>query len=155
MKNFIYGLIVGVISVFTVSAVVYERVTNNLIDDNQKKQEFYDVFYKWLQKKETGKGLADYFIRNNYRRIAIYGMKELGELLCDELLGTDSVCIKYAIDKNTNMTYKNIPIVSPDSELPDVDLIVVTAIHYFNEIEDLLKQKVTCPVVSIEDVVFS
>ena len=45
-------------------------------------------------------------------------------------------------------------VLTPDDDLPEVDLIVVTPVHYFDEIEEMLADKVDCPVISIEDVVY-
>ena len=38
--------------------------------------------------------------------------------------------------------------------LAPVDVIVVTAISYFDEIEEKLSERVDCPVVSLEDIVY-
>ena len=155
MKKIILGILLGLFIASGIWSFIYERIINNLIDENQKKQEFYDVFYKWLQKKGKMDGIPAYFIRNNYKKIAVYGMKEIGQLLCDEIMASDEVSLKYAIDTNTKINYKNVPIISPSEDLDDVDVIVVTAVHYYNEIEDCLSKKVTCPIISIEDIVYS
>ena len=43
---------------------------------------------------------------------------------------------------------------TPDDELEPVDVIVVTAIYYFDEIEDMLSEKVDYPVISLEDILY-
>jgi len=40
----------------------------------------------------------------------------------------------------------------PTDELPDVDVIVVTADYYFEEIKDKLSKKVDCPIISIGEI---
>ena len=45
-------------------------------------------------------------------------------------------------------------ILTPEDELEPVDVIVVTAIYYFDEIEDMLFEKVDYPVVSLEDILY-
>ena len=42
----------------------------------------------------------------------------------------------------------------PESELEKVDVIVVTAITFFKEIEEMLNQRVDCPVISLEDILY-
>lgn len=42
----------------------------------------------------------------------------------------------------------------PDDTLPDVDAIIVTAFFFFDEIEQELEDKIDCPIISIEDVVY-
>ena len=95
--------------------------------------------------------MVEYFKKNEYKTVAVYGMKELGERLCDELKGTD-ITVSYAIDKNADQLYADIDIVTPDDELAPVDVIVVTAITFFDEIEEMMSEKVDCPVISLEDI---
>ena len=110
-------------------------------------------YSKWLTLKQQGKSLVQYFERNQYKTVAIYGMKELGERLYDELKDSD-IKVLYAIDKNADAIYAEVDVLTPDDDLPEVDLIVVTPVHYFDEIEEMLADKVDCPVISIEDVVY-
>ncbi len=125
-----------------------------LEDENKKHKEFYVVMYKWLKLRNSGSGIASYFEKKGYRNIAVYGMKELGELLCDELRGKEEINVKYCIDRNITGSYNGVPIRRPDEDLESVDVIVITAIHYFNEIESDLMDNVDCPVISIEDVIW-
>ena len=62
--------------------------------------------------------------------------------------------MRYAIDKNADMIYANVDVVTPDDELEPVDVIVVTAIYYFDEIEEDLSEKVDCPIISLEDILY-
>ena len=41
-----------------------------------------------------------------------------------------------------------------DDNLEDVDAIVVTAITFFDEIEEQLQSKVSCPIISLEDILY-
>ena len=47
-----------------------------------------------------------------------------------------------------------IKIVARSEELEDVDVIVVTAIAYFGEVDQMLSEKVECPIISFEDVIY-
>lgn len=80
-------------------------------------------------------------------------MKELGERLYAELKDSE-IQVKYIIDKNADTIYADIDVVEPENILEDVDVIVVTAIHYFDEIEMMLGEKVDYPVISLEDVIY-
>ena len=103
--------------------------------------------------KQEGKSLVAFFEQNDYKTVAIYGMKELGERLYDELKDT-GIEVKYMIDKNADTIYADVDVVEPEDTLEEVDVIVVTAIHYFDEIEEALAEKIDCPVISLEDIVF-
>ena len=111
------------------------------------------AFDQWLQIRQEGKTLVEYFTRNGFKTVAVYGMKELGERLCDELKGSD-VTVRYAIDRNADTIYADVDVVTPEEELAEVDVIVVTAITYFDEIEEMLCEKVDCPIVSLEDILY-
>lgn len=109
---------------------------------------------QWVKVKQEGKSLITYFDKNGYKKIAIYGISYAGETLINELIGT-SVVIAYGIDKNMNNTcFKGIDIMMLDAELPEVDAIVVTAITFFDEIEEKLSMRVTCPIISLEDILY-
>lgn len=118
-----------------------------------KVHQLYMAFDQWLRIRQEGKTLVEYFEKNGYKTVAIYGMKELGERLYDELEGSD-IKVKYVIDKNADQIYADVDVVTPDDELESVDVIVVTALYYFDEIAEVLGEKVDYPVVSLEDILY-
>lgn len=123
-------------------------------DDWAKKfLEFYNILNEWLIIKQTGRSFVEYFDKNQYKTVAIYGMKELGQRLYDELKDSN-IKVAYAIDQKADKIYAEVDIVTPDDDLPKVDVIVVTAIHYFDEIEENLSAKVDYPVISLEDIIY-
>lgn len=108
---------------------------------------------QWVKVKQEGKNLSEYFMRNNYKNIAIYGMSYAGETLMDELKNS-GICVKYGIDKRVGRIYEEIDVVTMEDDLPEVDAIVVTAITFFDEIEEELGNKLNCPILSLEDVLY-
>lgn len=122
-------------------------------EHRKKVHELYMALDQWLQIRQEGKTLVEYFQKNEYKTVAVYGMKELGERLCDELKDSE-VTVKYAIDKNADAIYSDVDVVTPDDELAPVDVIVVTAITFFDEIEEMLSEKVDCPIISLEDILY-
>ena len=62
--------------------------------------------------------------------------------------------VKYIIDKNADCIYSDVDVITPDDDLEQVDVIVVTAIYYFDEIEEMLSQKVDYPIISLEDILY-
>ena len=108
---------------------------------------------QWVQVKQEGKNLASYFEKNGYKKIAIYGMSYAGMTLIKELKDTD-ITIAYGIDKNADSIYADIDIVSMDEKLEEVDAIIVTAITFFDEIEEKLSTKIGCPILSLEDILY-
>lgn len=108
---------------------------------------------QWVKVKQKGKNLAEYFEKNDYRKIAIYGMSYIGETLLDELKSTE-ITIAYGIDKNAGTIYSDVEVFSIEDNLEAVDVVVVTAITFFDEIEQVLSGKMTCPIISLEDVLY-
>lgn len=143
------GAIAGGVAVNSIS---YKK-RKDMSERGAKVHSLYMAFNQWLQVHQQGKTLADYFEQRNYKTVAIYGMKELGERLYDEL--TDSgIAVRYIIDRNADLIYADVDVVTPEAKLEPVDVIVVTAIYYFDEIEDMLSEKVDCPIVSLEDILY-
>ena len=147
------GAAAGAIAAGAASKTTSSKIISAKSETLKKVHVLYNVFDRWLQIRQEGRTLAEYFMKHNYKTVAIYGMKELGERLIDELKDSD-ITVGYAIDKSADEIYADVDIVTPDDELEPVDVIVVTAIYYFDEIADMLSEKVDYPVVSLEDIVY-
>lgn len=135
-------------------------VKKNMLKKNQKIQGMSDkhlslflMMNQWVKIKQENKKLEEYFEENGFNVIAIYGMSYVGETLLNELRNT-KVNVVYGIDKNKNTIYTDVNIVSLDEELEEVDAIIVTAITYFDEIKEKLLNKVKCPIISLEDILY-
>lgn len=119
----------------------------------KRAQSYYDLLNQWMKLKIEGKKLEDYFIENEYKTIAIYGYAELGNRLYDELKPSKNVNIKYIIDKNKDNISSRIPIYKPEDKLPNVDIIVITPVFAYAEIEKNLIEHVDYKVVSLYEVI--
>ena len=150
---------IGIISALGGAAAGISAVGSMLgrtIKKNQEKSDKHLALFlmmnQWVKVKQEGKNLASYFEREGYQKIAIYGMHYAGETLVEELQGSN-VEIKYGIDQNADKIYADFLIVTPDSDLEEVDAVVVTSITFFEEIEEVLNAKMDCPILSLEDIV--
>lgn len=108
---------------------------------------------QWVKVKQEGKNLSSYFENKGYKKIAVYGMSYAGETLIDELKSSD-ITVAYGIDRNADSIYADVDIVSMEDELEPVDAVVVTAITFFDEIEEKLSAKIDCPIISLEDILY-
>lgn len=150
--------IIAILSLLT-GAALGAGVVGKLFSDKTEKArsmskkhlELFLMMNQWVKVKQTGKNLADYFETNGYKTIAIYGMSYAGETLLDELRGT-GITIAYGIDQKADSLYSDVDILSIEDSLEAVDAVVVTAITFFDEIEEQLSQKMDCPVISLEDI---
>lgn len=126
----------------------------------QKKEadRFYDNYMllsHWMEMKNHGRSSLDYFHTMQYKDIAIYGMGEMANRLCEELEGTD-VCVKYGIDREVCGTVSRMDrIYFPGEMLEPVDAVIVTPFYAMESIRGMLAKKMTCPIVSLEEVVWS
>ncbi len=146
------GIIGGVAGASAVGTKLNKRVQSEHTYA-QKHLMIMQIFNQWLINKQEGKNLVKFFEKNKYRSIAIYGMSYLGERLLDELKDS-GIEVKYGIDKNADNLYSEVEIKNLTDELPTVDVIVVTSVYYFDEIEEELKNLVDYPIISLEDVVY-
>ena len=122
---------------------------------NDRFSDNYQLLNHWLEIKNEGKSLVRYFAEMGYERIAIYGMAELANRRSEELAGS-GVEIVYGIDRDASCSISRIAdIYSLQDSLPEVDAVVVTPYYAFEAIKKDLEKKVKCPVVSIEEVVWS
>ncbi|MCI8377739.1 MAG: hypothetical protein HFH72_04370 [Lachnospiraceae bacterium] len=133
------------------------RMKNEEIQKRQKSKDkfkgYYNLLNQWLRLRQENKSLGTFFTENQYKTAAIYGMGELGNRLYDELKDS-AVQVKYAIDENTAGTYSEIEVIGPEGDFPEVDVIVVTAVFAYREIEEKLSGRTDIPIVSLEDIVY-
>lgn len=153
-------VIVSVVSALT-GAAAGAGITGRKLEEKWKTAQSYAdkhlalflMMNQWVKVKQEGKSLVSFFEKQGYKRIAIYGLSYAGETLLGELRGSE-VEVAYGIDSNTERMYADINIISPDAPFEEVDAIVVTAITFFDEIEEKLSKKANCPIVSLEDILY-
>lgn len=153
-------LVISILSALTGAALGAGAVGKFSSDKAKKIQSMSDkhlslflMMNQWVKVKQEGKKLADYFVSNGYHKIAVYGMSYAGETLLDELKDTD-VTVVYAIDKNAGSIYADVDVFFMDDDLGEADAVVVTAITFFDEIEEKLSEKMDCPIISLEDILY-
>lgn len=139
-----------------VGAVAVANVLSNIIEEyrtsSDKFLRMFQLMSQWVRLTQDGKSIKDYFIKKDYRDIAIYGKGHFGEAAAKELLGS-GITVKYFIDQKADKDSGDF-VVSPDSELEEVDVILVTPVTSYGEIKQRLVKKVSCPVISIEDILY-
>ena len=126
------------------------------MENNRIEIKGFNIFDQWIYNLRLGKTIEFFFIDNLYKNIAIYGMGRIGMQMLEELKNS-SVSVKYGIDKNAKeMFFDDIEMIEPNKikEIKDIDAIVVTPVHLFNEIESyILQLGCDIDVISIEQVV--
>lgn len=151
---------VSIVSALTGAAIGVGVVGKVAAEEKEKTQAMSDkhldlflMMNQWVKVKQGGKNLSEYFEKNGYKKIAIYGMNYAGETLLEELKGTKTE-VAYGIDKNAEHIFSDVSMFSVEDDLEEVDAVVVTAITFFDEIEEKLSEKMDCPILSLEDILY-
>ena len=105
-----------------VTGVKMSKTLNEKQKMSNKHFALFQMMNQWVRIKQEGKNLYEYFEKNGYRKIAIYGMSFAGETLVYELENTKTEVL-YGIDKNAKSLYLDIDIVEPEDDLREVDAI--------------------------------
>ena len=121
----------------------------------EKFRRYYELCNQWIKNINDGYHIKQYFIDNKYTKIAVYGMGELGNRLVEALENTP-VIVCYGITKNIWDAFAEIDIKELGEEefFGGVDCIVVTPVHFYEEIAEELKLKSNCNIISLEDVIY-
>ena len=144
-------LVVTIGVVFFLLFRLQQRCINSWKAAADKNRALFLLMNQWVYRKQEGKNLQIYFDKNNYKRIAIYGMGDVGLRLVKELEHS-GIDIVYGIDRNAPNIQSDIRMVKPNDELDAVDTIIVALIGGFDEVFDVLSQKIDCPIIAIEDI---
>lgn len=142
---------------FILGMKVAGRKADRKADENQqlaeKNRTQFLVMVQWLKLRQTGGNISNYLLERNYKKVAIYGMSFTGERVLFELKGS-GIEVAYGIDKRAGGVASEIDIMLPDDNLPSVDAVIVSETYFFEEVKSMLSEKLSCPVISLEEVVY-
>ena len=118
-----------------------------------KYKKYYVLAMSWMDLAENGFVLDKYFERNGFKHIAVYGGRDMGRHLIKQLKGTE-IMVDYMIDRTIYLDqFETIPVYQPDDKLPVVDAVIVTPIWDYSKIREEVSRQLSCPIISLEDVV--
>lgn len=120
-----------------------------------KHTNFYVILDYWLKLYEDNKTIEMYFEQRGYKKIAVYGMGVLGRHL-EKQLTNKNISIEFIIDKGMFIQGQSmVKLDKVKNNLPEVDIMVITAIMEFENIEEQLRTFMSCPIISLEEVILS
>lgn len=161
--------------------IVKNAIEAILNEDNEKKQlmkkrserkkispsledevEFYSESYRryhylfrimcqWMELKNKQLEISAWVKKAGWKRVAIYGMGEMGQILLADLRDK-GINVVYGIDKNADNIRADIPLVKISESLEEVDGIIVTAVAFYDEVKKEVQNKIDVPVISIKDI---
>lgn len=156
MKKVVISALSAVIGA-AAGAVATGKETQKTVNKTQKMSDKHLALFlmmnRWVEVKQDGKDLANYFHEKGYKSVAIYGMSYAGERLVHELKGSD-IIVKCGIDQKADEIYSEVDMITLDEEIPQVDVIIVTSIYFFDEIKEKLEALTDASVISLEDILY-
>ncbi len=147
----IIGGLVGVGGLVCFVAGWQQKCIERWKEQAEKNRAMFIIMDQWANLRQEGRNLEEYFIKNGYLRIAVYGMGVVGKRLIKELKNS-KIQVVYGIDKNEDMVYTDLDVLTMNDELIKVDAVVVTVVKEFDVICDAILKKTDCPVIAIEDI---
>jgi len=144
----------GVVAGIMIFKQLKKTAEKNEADKNEiKKERYAKIIEQWLLIKELNQGIEHYFEKNGLKRIAVYGYGPLGKHFVRDL-NSSGISVEYIVDRSANVRTGDIPVYSPEDNLPDADIIVVTPILDMQDVKEKMEKKVNCPVVTLEEVIY-
>ncbi len=144
---------------FAVILFLYRRMKNSQKEHINSKglagknDRLFKMSLKWAERNAHSNCVYDYLHNRGIKKIIIYGMHNVGQMLLDTLKDTD-IDVICGIDAKADSIISFIDIVKPEDNIPDADAIIVTAVLAFPDIDEFLYDKVKCPVISLEDIIY-
>lgn len=152
--------ILGVVGSAVLGAVAGASAVGKHMDKETTRQKeladkhlaLFVMMCDWMRQSQEGRSLGGYLKEAGYRRVAVYGLSYAGERVLDELFN-HGIEVPYAIDRQRDSTYFAVKVCRPEDELREVDAVIVTAITFYDEIREQLESKLSCPILSLEDII--
>ena len=85
------------------------------------------------------------------KTVAVYGLGALGRHVVTQLKGS-RVKVAYVIDQAVKGHWQDVEVMPLKEHISDVDAIIVTSIFFVDEIREKLSLKVSCPIISLENI---
>lgn len=110
---------------------------------------------QWVRIEHERKNIAALLNQMGYRKVAIYGYGFLGKALERVLQGDDTATLSCVIDKNAHFREHGEKILQLKDELPELDVIIVTSLFYYEEINEELKNLgIQADIISLDALLF-
>lgn len=125
---------------------------NALGQKAEKVNHNYLLATEWIRMIQSEKRIEDYLWNKGYHSVIIYGLSDIGVRLYEELKNAriQLVCL---IDQNAFGKIGKTDIINPGDDIPDSDVIIVATSFFLLDIETVLLDKVSCPIIALDDLI--
>lgn len=106
----------------------------------QKYQAFYRLLLRWIKNYQDGNEITKLLVEKDWKNISIYGFSELGKLFYREIDKTKINVIDILDVRALSNRLEGTRALIPENGDIEVDVVIVTAITYYDEIEAKLNK---------------
>lgn len=155
MKVWKYATI-GAVGFVTGSILCEKKLSKRIYSAQNLSDKHLNLFLlmtQWVKNYQNKKSVVDFFVKHNYKTVAIYGISHVGQRLYQELQTAD-IQIRYVIDNAVPNIQVTCPVLSSRDELEKVDAVIVTPVFNYDEIKETLASKIDCPIISLESILY-
>lgn len=124
----------------------------NIVSQKDKFEHYLNILDAWMDLRENGRRLDTWFLERGYREIGVYGYGTLGKHLIRELEESE-IRVRFIVDRQQGKIPAGIPAFRPEEELPETDVVVVSATFYYDDIYRKLRENGAGKVVSLERII--
>ncbi len=129
---------------------------DNSDDSVRKNQEIIRIYDVWMMVNGLGKSIGQFLKEQGIKSVAIYGMETLGVRVYYELLKTNEIEVKYALDQNPQIQIPGIKIYKPDMRLNiAIDAVIVTDLRSYDDVSVNLKKNGYSRVIALDEMLYA
>lgn len=152
MKKVVISLITGFVSFiggFYFGGKSLVNVINNYKMRADRNLSNMVVLNDWLDYIYSGGKVEDFFQEHSYKKIMIYGNGYIGARLSQALRKTN-IEVTAIMDRDGKTDTEG-AVIGIDTEIPDVDCIIITPVYFYDEILTVLASKTQVPMISVKE----
>lgn len=118
--------------------------------------ENYNAMLQWVVAFQHGNNMASFLERKGYKKIAVYGMNDIGNCLVREIIRSDELELLYTIDQGNPKLYFDVKCFKLDDimSMKKPDIIIVALPYLYEKIKDEIREKTNCNTVSVTEIVY-
>ncbi len=138
---------------FRISKYMTENVQSEISveEDLERDRHYLHLLDEWMTLRQNGFWISDWLEQKGYKRIAVYGYGICGKHLCREL-SDNGIQIAYIVDRNAAGLNTACRTYLPSDQLPEVDLMIVSATYEYGNIYKNMVNKGMGKVISLQSI---
>lgn len=130
----------------------YQEIAQ-MSDPVRGRNQYQKIINKWEQLSEHSWDIKTYFTNKGIKKLAIYGMGNLGCKLYDAI-NSPEIQVVYVVDRESRYLSEVVCIKKTTEELSGIDMLVITVSDEEAELVNYYKDRLDVPVVGISEIVY-